>query len=105
MTPWVTRLLIANVVVFVLAPPGSPLYQGLMFVPAWVLAQLRVVHPQADDALVPNLGRQMADPTAHQVEDLTVLWEVLPIKLCNGRYGPVVYVGDESWRSVEFFVR
>ncbi len=39
MTPWVTRLLIANVVLFVLAPPGSPLYQWLMFVPAWVLGR------------------------------------------------------------------
>lgn len=37
MTPWVLRLLIANVVVFVLAMPGSPLYAWLMFVPAWVV--------------------------------------------------------------------
>jgi membrane associated rhomboid family serine protease len=37
MTPWVTRLLIANIAIFVLAPPGSPLYRLLMFVPAWVL--------------------------------------------------------------------
>lgn len=37
MTPWVLRLLIANVVLFVLAQPGTPLYALLMFVPAWVL--------------------------------------------------------------------
>jgi membrane associated rhomboid family serine protease len=39
MTPWVTRLLIANIVVYVLAPPGSPLYYWLMFVPDWVLGR------------------------------------------------------------------
>jgi membrane associated rhomboid family serine protease len=39
MTPWVTRLLIANVAVFVLAPRGSGLYQALMFVPGWVLSR------------------------------------------------------------------
>ncbi len=39
MTPWVTRLLIANIVVFVLAPPGSPLYHWLMFVPDWILGR------------------------------------------------------------------
>ncbi|HSH46796.1 MAG TPA: rhomboid family intramembrane serine protease [Longimicrobiales bacterium] len=37
MTPWVLRLLIANVVLFIVAMPGSPLYAWLMFVPAWVL--------------------------------------------------------------------
>ena len=37
MTPWVLRLLIANIVVFVIAQPGTMLYQLLMFVPAWVL--------------------------------------------------------------------
>jgi membrane associated rhomboid family serine protease len=39
MTPWVLRLLIANVAAFVLAPPGSVLYRELMFVPTWVLAR------------------------------------------------------------------
>ena len=37
MTPWVTRLLIANIAAFILAAPGSPLYRLLMFVPAWIL--------------------------------------------------------------------
>lgn len=37
MTPWVTRLLIANIIAFILAPPGSVLYRYLMFVPALVL--------------------------------------------------------------------
>lgn len=37
MTPWVTRLLIANIVAFILATPGSGLYRLLMFVPALVL--------------------------------------------------------------------
>lgn len=39
MTPWVLRLLIANIVAFLLAPPGSQLYRLLMFVPAWILRQ------------------------------------------------------------------
>jgi membrane associated rhomboid family serine protease len=39
MTRWVKWLLIANIVVFILAPPGSTLYRLLMFVPAWVLAR------------------------------------------------------------------
>lgn len=37
MTPWVLRLLIANVVLYLVAPPGSPLYRLLMFVPDLVL--------------------------------------------------------------------
>ncbi|HUG38842.1 MAG TPA: rhomboid family intramembrane serine protease [Longimicrobiales bacterium] len=37
MTPWVLRLLLANVVVYVLAQPGTMLYHLFMFVPAWVL--------------------------------------------------------------------
>ena len=39
MTPWVLRLIIANVAVFLLVPDQSMLYQRLMFVPAWVLRQ------------------------------------------------------------------
>ncbi|MEJ2503633.1 MAG: rhomboid family intramembrane serine protease [Gemmatimonadota bacterium] len=39
MTPWVLRLLIANVAVFILAPPGSPLFRELAFVPTWVFRQ------------------------------------------------------------------
>ncbi|MDX1674008.1 MAG: rhomboid family intramembrane serine protease [Longimicrobiales bacterium] len=39
MTPWVLRLLIANVAVYLVVPPQSPLYQMLAFVPAWVLRQ------------------------------------------------------------------
>ena len=37
MTPWVLRLLIANIVLFLVAQPGSPLYRLFMFVPALVL--------------------------------------------------------------------
>ncbi len=37
MTPWVLRLLIANIAAFLLAPPGSPQYHALMFVPMLVL--------------------------------------------------------------------
>ncbi len=37
MTPWVTRLLIANVVMFVLTLIGPGLVSALMFVPAYVL--------------------------------------------------------------------
>ena len=36
MTPWVTRLLIANVVFYFMAAPGSPLYHLLTFHPAAV---------------------------------------------------------------------
>ncbi len=39
MTRWVKWLLIANVVAFILAPPGSTLYRLLMFVPGWVLTR------------------------------------------------------------------
>jgi membrane associated rhomboid family serine protease len=39
MTPWVLRLLIANIAVFILAPPGSIPYRELMFVPTWVLSR------------------------------------------------------------------
>ncbi|MFO7894930.1 MAG: rhomboid family intramembrane serine protease [Longimicrobiales bacterium] len=39
MTPWVLRLLIANVVVFMVAQPGTLLYQYLAFAPAWILRQ------------------------------------------------------------------
>ncbi len=39
MTPWVTRLLVANIAIFVLAPRGSGLYHALMFVPGWVLTR------------------------------------------------------------------
>jgi membrane associated rhomboid family serine protease len=39
MTPWVLRLLIANIVAYIVAPPGSTPYQLLMFVPAWILRQ------------------------------------------------------------------
>ncbi|MBW3553641.1 MAG: rhomboid family intramembrane serine protease [Gemmatimonadetes bacterium] len=37
MTPWVLRLLIANIVVYLLAQPGTILYNLLMFIPAAVL--------------------------------------------------------------------
>ena len=37
LTPWVKRLLIANVVAFLLAPPLSALYRAGWFVPQWVL--------------------------------------------------------------------
>lgn len=39
MTPWVLRLLIANVVAFLLVPYGTPLYALLAFVPAQILRQ------------------------------------------------------------------
>ena len=39
MTPWVLRLLIANVALYLLAPPNSALYAALAFVPAWILRQ------------------------------------------------------------------
>ncbi len=37
MTPWVLRLLIANIAAFLLAPPGSVQYHLLMFIPMAVL--------------------------------------------------------------------
>jgi membrane associated rhomboid family serine protease len=37
MTPWVRRLLLANVVVFLVIPFGSPVYRMLTFVPALIL--------------------------------------------------------------------
>ena len=39
MTPWVLRLLIANVAVYLLIQPYPALYQALAFVPAWILRQ------------------------------------------------------------------
>lgn len=39
MTPWVLRLLIANVAVFLLVPYGTPLYSLLAFVPSEILRQ------------------------------------------------------------------
>jgi len=40
LTTWVKRLLIANVAIFLLAPPGSALYQALVLYPfPWVLRQ------------------------------------------------------------------
>lgn len=39
MTPWVTRLLIANVAVYFLIPVGSPLWYRLMLIPQAVVAQ------------------------------------------------------------------
>ena len=37
MTPWVQRLLIANVVMFFVAAPGSPVYNQLWLYPPWIL--------------------------------------------------------------------
>src|SRR3712207_1428501 len=70
-----------------------------------VPSQLYLVHPQADDALVLDLRRQVADPAAHQIEDLAVRLEELPVELGDGGYRPVVYVGDEPGRAVEVLVR
>jgi membrane associated rhomboid family serine protease len=39
MTPWVLRLLVANVAMYLVAEPGSPLYYRLAFAPAWVFRQ------------------------------------------------------------------
>jgi len=39
MTPWVLRLLIANVAVYLLVPAGSPLYHMMAFAPAFVLRE------------------------------------------------------------------
>jgi membrane associated rhomboid family serine protease len=39
MTPWVLRLLIANLAVYLLVPQGSILYRYLAFAPAWILDQ------------------------------------------------------------------
>lgn len=46
----------------------------------------------------------MRNPTAHQIQDHAVRREALPVELCNGCYGPVVYVGNEPRRLVEQFV-
>lgn len=37
MTKWVLRLIVANFVLFLLAPPGTQLFGMLAFVPAWIL--------------------------------------------------------------------
>lgn len=39
MTPWVVRLLVANGAMFLLAPPGGPLFADLALVPAWILSR------------------------------------------------------------------
>ncbi|MGI9121462.1 MAG: hypothetical protein ACR2FR_01035 [Rubrobacter sp.] len=44
-----------------------------------VAAQLHLVHPEPDHSPVYDLRRQMAYPTAHQVENLVAWWKELPI--------------------------
>jgi hypothetical protein len=46
------------------------------------------------DALVHDLGRQVADPTAHKVQYRPALRQELTVELGNSRYGPLIYVGD-----------
>lgn len=39
MTKWALRLIVANFIIFLLAPPGSPLFNAMTFVPALILTR------------------------------------------------------------------
>src|ERR671910_1174828 len=47
----------------------------------------------------------MANPTAHEVQNLCSRRKELPVQLGHGSNGPVVYVPDETRSPVEFLVR
>src|SRR5919112_3493761 len=47
----------------------------------------------------------MAYPATHQVQNLSVRWQKLSIKLRYGCYSSIVYVGDKAGRFVEFLIR
>src|SRR5262249_55654927 len=66
-----------------------------------VSRQLLRVHAQANDSAVLDLGRQVTDPAAHEIQDRASRREVLPIDLGYGRDGVVVDVGHEARRLVE----
>jgi hypothetical protein len=70
-----------------------------------VAAQLHLVHAEPDHTPVLDLGREVAHPTAHQVEDLSASREQFPVQLRDRRYCGLVNVRDEPGRPVESLVR
>ena len=66
-----------------------------------VCHQLGHVHAQADDPAVIDLGRQVADPRTHQVENFAAGRQGLAVDLGDGGDGAVVDVGDEARLPVE----
>src|SRR5215204_5389650 len=70
-----------------------------------VAAQLHLVHAEPDHTPVFDLGRKVADPTAHEVEELSSGRKQLPVQLRDRRDCGFVYVRDEPGRPVELLVR
>src|SRR5208283_1074111 len=62
------------------------------------------VHAVADDLRIVDLGRQVADPAAHQVEQYPARGQDRPVK--GGQRGnrAVVDVADKARRLIEYFV-
>src|SRR5208283_1920158 len=62
------------------------------------------VHAVADDLRIVDLGRQVADPAAHQVEQYPARGQDRPVE--GGQRGnrAVVDVADKARRLIEYFV-
>jgi hypothetical protein len=65
----------------------------------------QVIAVYSISALQLDLGREVAQPAAHKVEDLAACREETPVQLRDRRYGGLVYVRDEPGRPVELLVR
>ena len=64
----------------------------------------QVIAVYSISALQLDLGRGVAHPAAHEVEDLAACREEIPVQLRDRRYGGLVYVRDEPGRPVELLV-
>src|SRR5262249_5186758 len=63
------------------------------------------IHPEQNHFAIRDLGRQMADPAAHQIEDCSARRKVFAIELGDGRDGLVVDVRDEARILIAELVR
>src|SRR5262249_38670630 len=67
--------------------------------------QLFLVHAVADDLAVGDIGRQMADPARHEVEDHAAGWKQLAIERGDRRDRGVVDMRDQPRRRVKTLIR
>jgi hypothetical protein len=75
------------------------------FVEEGVLDEFLLVEADADDAPVLGLGRQVADPARHQIEDRAAGRENAPVEIRDAGDRRLVDMGDEARQPVELLVR
>jgi len=63
--------------------------------------ELVLVHPEADHPAIHHFGWEMADPTAHEIEDRSTSRQYVPVELRHRRHRGFVDVRDKSRLAIE----